>query len=118
MNTMLKAFFVLMILALNVSFVSAQSWLSNSNSQRVGGYTKSNGTYVAPYYRTQSNATNTDNYSTNGNYNWRTGNSGTRAADYSSNAYNYGNGQTIYTGPRGGQYYINSTGNKTYVPKR
>lgn len=25
--------------------------------------------------------------------------------------------KTIYTGPRGGQYYINSNGNKTYVPR-
>ncbi|MBK6497038.1 MAG: hypothetical protein IPG00_02265 [Saprospiraceae bacterium] len=38
--------------------------------------------------------------------------------DYSSEAYNYGAGQTIYTGPRGGQYYYNSKGNKVYVPKR
>lgn len=27
-------------------------------------------------------------------------------------------GETIHTGSRGGQYYINSNGNKTYVPKR
>ncbi|WP_372775653.1 hypothetical protein [Mangrovibacterium sp.] len=26
-----------------------------------------------------------------------------------------GSGRTIYTGPRGGKYYINSKGNKTYV---
>lgn len=25
--------------------------------------------------------------------------------------------RTIHTGPRGGQYYINSNGNKTYVPR-
>ena len=27
-------------------------------------------------------------------------------------------GATIYTGPRGGQYYINKNGNKTYIKKR
>lgn len=27
-------------------------------------------------------------------------------------------GRTIYTGPRGGQYYINSNGNKTYIRKK
>ncbi|WP_199741558.1 hypothetical protein [Flavobacterium sp. GSP6] len=27
----------------------------------------------------------------------------------------YSSSNTIYTGPRGGQYYINSNGNKTYV---
>ncbi|MEO5930009.1 MAG: hypothetical protein ABIR47_08755, partial [Candidatus Kapaibacterium sp.] len=25
------------------------------------------------------------------------------------------NGHVIYTGPRGGRYYINSSGNKTYI---
>ncbi|MCA6421505.1 MAG: hypothetical protein IM568_01655 [Flavobacterium sp.] len=24
-------------------------------------------------------------------------------------------GKTVYTGPRGGEYYINSNGNKTYI---
>lgn len=27
-------------------------------------------------------------------------------------------GKTIYTGPRGGQYYINKNGNKTYIKKK
>ena len=39
-------------------------------------------------------------------------------AGVSIGAYNYGSGRTIHTGSRGGQYYINSNGNKTYVPKR
>ena len=52
------------------------------------------------------------------NYNTYTGSTGSRARDYSSSAYNYGSGHTIHTGSRGGQYYINSNGNKTYVPKR
>ena len=25
------------------------------------------------------------------------------------------NGKKVYTGPRGGRYYINSNGNKTYI---
>lgn len=28
-----------------------------------------------------------------------------------------GSGKTIYTGPRGGKYYINSNGNKTYIKR-
>eukprot|EP00741_Cyanophora_paradoxa_P019660 tig00021137_g18978.t1 len=28
-----------------------------------------------------------------------------------------GGGRTIYTGPRGGQYYINGNGNRTYIPR-
>ena len=31
---------------------------------------------------------------------------------------NTGGYQTIHTGPRGGQYYINSNGNKTYLKRR
>lgn len=90
----------------------------NTNSTYVNGYRKSNGTYVQGHYRSSSNSTNHDNYSTYGNRNPYTGTSGSRAKDYSTGAYNYGSGHIIQTGPRGGQYYINSKGNKTYVPKR
>lgn len=101
----------------SINYNSSSSNL-NSNSTYVKGYYKSNGTYVQGYYRTKSNNTNLDNYSTKGNINPYTGASGTRAIDYSPESYNYGSGKTIHTGPRGGQYYINSNGNKTYVPKR
>lgn len=90
----------------------------NGNSTYVSGYTKSNGTYVEGHRRSSRNSTNHDNYSTSGNSNPYTGTKGSRAKDYSSGAYNYGSGHTIQTGSRGGQYYINSNGNKTYVPKR
>ncbi len=84
----------------------------------VNPYTKKDGSTIQGYYRTSPNKTNTDNYSTQGNSNPYTGQSGTRAKDYSSEAGNYGSGQTIQTGPRGGQYYYNQNGNKTYVPKQ
>ena len=83
----------------------------------VDGYYKSNGTYVQGHYRTNSNGTNHDNWSTKGNSNLYNGNTGYRAPDYSPQADNYGTGQTLYTGPRGGVYYINQYGNKVYVPK-
>ncbi len=38
--------------------------------------------------------------------------------DYSSAAYNYGSGRTIYQGSKGGQFYYNNNGTRTYVPKR
>lgn len=91
---------------------------TNSNVRYQSGYTKDNGTYVEPHYKTNSNSTNWDNFSTKDNYNPYNGNTGSRARDYSNDAYNYGSGQQIQTGPKGGQYYINSNGNKTYVPKR
>lgn len=94
------------------------SYVVNTNSTYVHGYTKANGTQVQGHYRSTQNSTNHDNWSTSGNYNPYTGKAGNRAKDYSVEAYNYGSGQTIHTGSRGGQYYINSNGNKTYVPKR
>lgn len=90
----------------------------NSNVRYQSGYFRSNGTHVKGHWKTKSNNTNIDNFSTIGNINIFTGNSGNVPQDYSINALNYGSGKTIHTGPRGGQYYINSNGNKTYVPKR
>ena len=84
----------------------------------VPGYYRSDGTYVEEHYRKSSNSTNHDNYSTKDNSNPYTGSNGYRAKDYSSESYNYGSGRVIHTGPNGGQYYYNSNGNKTYVPKR
>ena len=100
------------------SSYGTSSYGVNNNSTYVSGYTKSNGTNVQGHYRSSQNSTNHDNYSTSGNYNPYTGSAGSRAKDYSTGAYNYGSGHTIHTGSRGGQYYINSNGNKTYVPKR
>lgn len=100
------------------SSTSSYTYGVNSNTTRVSGYTRSNGTFVNGYTRTQRNSTNHDNFSTSGNCNPYTGTTGTRARDYSNQSYNYGAGQTIQTGPRGGQYYVNSNGNKVYVPKR
>jgi len=91
---------------------------TNSDVRYQSGYTKDNGTYVNPHYKTNSNNTNSDNFSTKSNYNYTNGTTGTKAKDYSNDALNYGSGKTIHTGPKGGQYYINNNGNKTYVPKR
>lgn len=44
----------------------------------VNGYTKKDGTYVAPHYRSDPNTTKTDNYSTRGNINPYTGKLGTK----------------------------------------
>lgn len=46
--------------------------------QRVDGYTRQNGTYIQPHYRTSPNATRTDNWSTRGNTNPYTGQPGYR----------------------------------------
>lgn len=44
---------------------------------RVKGYTRKDGTYVAPHYRSSPNSSKHDNYSTQGNYNPYTGKRGT-----------------------------------------
>ena len=82
---------------------------TNGSVRYQQGYTRKDGTYVQGHYKTFTNTTNHDNFSTSGNINTFTGTTGTRARD---------SGRTIHTGSRGGQYYINSKGNKTYVPKR
>lgn len=122
--------FLIAILAFTIN-VSAQSWtpvITDVNGNRMdcpnrtvvyqNGYIRSNGTYVRGHYKTRPNNTNWDNFSTIGNTNPYTGSIGSVAQDYTPKVYNYGSGRTIYTGSRGGQYYINSNGNKTYVPKR
>ena len=60
---------LLLSLALLISFSSIAGY--------VNGYYKSNGTYVQPYYRSDSNSTVTDNYSYYGNTNPYTGSVGT-----------------------------------------
>ena len=47
------------------------------SSHYVQGYTRSNGTYVAPHYQTNPNSTISDNWSTRPNVNPYTGHVGT-----------------------------------------
>ena len=52
----------------------------------VQGYTRSNGTYVQPYVRTAPDSTTLNNYSTTGNVNPYTGQSGTVQPTYNYQA--------------------------------
>lgn len=61
----------------------------------VNGYYRSNGTYVQPHYRTDSNSTINDNYTTRPNVNPYNGNVGTRQPEYSSS---YGSSKARCTG--------------------
>ena len=98
-----------------ILFVAANSFAQTSTY--VSGYTKSNGTYVQGYYRTTPNSTRVDNYSTIGNRNPYTGSIGTKPVHDYRPVTTYSNSQSspVYTGSRGGTYYINSNGNKTYI---
>ncbi len=109
----MKKLFIILVITM---MTSLGSFAQSTRYQQ--GYFRKDGTYVTGHYKTQSDRTNHNNYSTKNNTNPYTGRSGSRAKDYSAGAYKYGRGKTIHTGSRGGQYYYNSKGNKTYVPKR
>src|SRR5690606_7498538 len=75
------------------SCASKRDNYNNTNATCQSGYYRSNGTYVKGHYKTKSNGTYHDNYSTKGNYNPYTGSNGSRAKDYSPGSYNYGKGK-------------------------
>ena len=70
-----------LILLFIIGFLNSIFGQVNQNHVYVSGYTRSDGTVVKPYYRTAPNSTNTDNFSTIGNTNPYTGESGYIARD-------------------------------------
>lgn len=69
--------------------------------QTVRGYTRRDGTYVAPYQRTEPNQYRHDNYSSQGNVNPYTGRRGTQPNEYSNPpVYNRSHPSGGYTAPR------------------
>jgi len=104
----------------------------NPSSTYVPGYTRSDGVIVSGYYKTTPNNTNRDNYTTKPNVNPYTGTTGyinpdnkatTSTTTYPTRTYSVptstysspSNSAPVSTGSRGGQYYINNSGNKTYI---
>lgn len=59
--------------------------LSTSADQWVRGYTRQNGTYVAPYMRSEPDGYKANNYSTRGNTNPYTGERGYQSDDDDDN---------------------------------
>jgi hypothetical protein len=55
---------------------------SNPSTHTSSGYTRGNGTYVAPYVATNPNGTQRDNFGTSGNYNPSSGQTGHRTPRY------------------------------------
>jgi hypothetical protein len=107
---------------------------TNSSQTYTSGYYRSNGTYVQGYYKTAPNNTINDNFTTKPNVNPYTGQKGYIEPTYTTPSYNNSSYSTtpsynnstystpsysapVQTGPRGGSYYINGNGNKTYVKK-
>jgi hypothetical protein len=80
------SFAVLLISGL-LSDLSAKSSKSGSSSGKpvhVKGYTKKDGTYVAPHYRSAPDGNKSNNWSTKGNVNPYTGKAGTQKDDASA----------------------------------
>jgi len=131
----MKLIRLLSLLAFSLCLFAGQAKSQvNPSSTYVSGYTKSDGTYVSGYYKTTPNSTNRDNYTTKPNVNPYTGTSGYIQPDTKplSSGTNYstpstyqspssysapGSSAPISTGSRGGQYYINGNGNKTYIKR-
>lgn len=55
---------------------------SSSSYEKVDGYSRRDGTYIEPHYRTKSDDTLDNNYGTRGNENPWTGKRGTGDTDY------------------------------------
>ena len=60
---------------------------TSASAEMVNGYLRSDGTYVAPYYRTHADHDFYNNYSTYPNINPYTGKTGTRVTPPSSSSY-------------------------------
>jgi len=73
-----KRFFALLVFASVSSVGFASLTAAPSLAGYVKGYTRRDGTYVAPHYRSNPNGTKQDNYSTYGNANPYTGKKGTK----------------------------------------
>lgn len=78
---------LLFAVALTLAATAAQAQYlsgtdSNPNTHTSSGYTRSNGTYVAPYVATNPNGTQRDNFATSGNYNPSSGQTGHQTPRY------------------------------------
>jgi len=72
----MKIFILSVFTVITALFMLSVSSTSVDAASRVRGYTKNNGTYVQPYYRSSPNSYKFDNYSSRGNYNPFTGKKG------------------------------------------
>ncbi|QJD80208.1 hypothetical protein [Spirosoma rhododendri] len=100
-----KTLALFVVLFVWFGFVFGQT---NPNHVRVSGYTRKDGTYVQPYFRTAPNATNRDNFSTTGNINPYTGKPGWIEPDSRYSTFYY-NTYTYPSASNKSRYVINST---------
>ena len=85
-NIIKKIFLIIAFIFFLFDFAFGQT---NSNHIKVNGYTRKDGTYVQPYFRTAPNSTKNDNFSTKGNTNPYTGKPGWVDPDSKYNKFYY-----------------------------
>ncbi|MEJ2816391.1 hypothetical protein [Caulobacter sp. CCG-8] len=86
---------------------------ADAQDHYVRGYTRSNGTYVAPHYQTNPNSTTSDNYSTRGNTNPYTGRPGTKPDTRPAYGYGSTDSSNTNTNSNSGYGYGSSYGSST-----
>lgn len=97
---------------LSLLFLLAISSFAFGGDTYVNGYYRSNGTYVAPHYRSSPNQFKYDNYSSKGNTNPYTGTLGTQRNEFSTPpSYNKSYGGGSLYGNSGSNLYGNSGSN-------
>lgn len=70
---------LILIVVFSLFLLNGYSQTNPSSKYQKGYVRKSTGTYVQPHYKTTTNKTNHDNYSTTSNVNSYTGEKGTRS---------------------------------------
>ena len=73
MKKLISTFLLTLAILLSIGFTVPKS---ADAAVRVKGYIRSNGTYVAPHYRSNPDSSKLNNWSTKGNYNIYTGKKG------------------------------------------
>lgn len=73
----MRKFIVFLVTLFLVLYFAVVNVTSVDAVQRVKGYTKKNGTYVQPHFKSPPNKSKFDNFSTKGNLNPYTGKKGT-----------------------------------------
>lgn len=81
----------------------------------VHGYTKKDGTYVAPHYRSTADGNPYNNWSTKGNVNPYTGQAGTKDPNSSSNG-SYGSYSSPYSSSSSNSNSNNNSSTTCYYP--
>lgn len=100
----MKRMFLVLLLSLEILSPLAITSAAYADTY-VQGYTRKDGTYVQPHYRSSPDGNPYNNWSTKGNVNPYTGKSGTRNMDQNYGYGNYNSSQGTYKQPKSSSTY-------------